>query len=57
MNERGFTISKGKSRDHIDAAVAMCLAVHASLSGEQAAAVARPGFVLLSDYLDPDDDN
>ena len=25
-NERGFTISKGKSRDKIDAAIAMCLA-------------------------------
>jgi phage terminase large subunit-like protein len=28
-NERGFTISKGRSRDKIDAAIAMCLAVHA----------------------------
>jgi len=32
MNERGFTISKGRSKDHIDACVAMCLAVHASLT-------------------------
>jgi phage terminase large subunit-like protein len=29
-NERGFTISKGKSRDKIDACVALCLAVHAA---------------------------
>jgi phage terminase large subunit-like protein len=30
-NERGFTISKGKSRDKIDGCIAMCLAVHAAL--------------------------
>ena len=30
-NERGFTISKGKSRDKIDAAITMCLAVHGAL--------------------------
>jgi phage terminase large subunit-like protein len=28
-NERGFTISKARSRDKIDAAIAMCLALHA----------------------------
>jgi phage terminase large subunit-like protein len=27
MNERGFTLAKGKSRGHIDAAVAMCIAI------------------------------
>ena len=31
VNERGFTLSKGRSKDHIDAAVAMTLAVHPSL--------------------------
>ena len=30
-NERGFTISKAKSREKIDAAIAMCLAVHEAL--------------------------
>ena len=29
-NERGFTFSKGKSRDRIDAAVALCMATAAS---------------------------
>ena len=33
-NERGFTISKGKSRDKIDAAIAMCLALHLALVHE-----------------------
>jgi phage terminase large subunit-like protein len=33
-NERGFTISKGKSRDKIDAAIAMCLALHPALLRE-----------------------
>jgi phage terminase large subunit-like protein len=28
MNERGFTLAKSKSKDRIDAAVAMALAVH-----------------------------
>ena len=32
IHERGFTISKAKSRDMIDAAVAMALAVHSSIS-------------------------
>jgi len=36
FNERGFTLSKGRSRDRIDAAVAMLLAVHASLTPEPA---------------------
>lgn len=31
FNERGFTLAKGKSRGRIDACIAMCLAVHASL--------------------------
>ena len=35
-NERGFTISKGKSRDKIDAAIAMCLALHQALLPEVA---------------------
>ncbi len=35
-NERGFTISKGKSRDKIDAAVAQCLALHPGLLREEA---------------------
>jgi phage terminase large subunit-like protein len=34
-NERGFTISKGKSRDKIDAAIAMCLALHPALLPEE----------------------
>ena len=28
MNEQGFTLSKGKSRGKIDAAVALCIAFH-----------------------------
>jgi hypothetical protein len=28
--ERGFTLSKGRSRDRIDAAVALCMAIAAS---------------------------
>jgi phage terminase large subunit-like protein len=34
-NERGFTISKGKSRDKIDACIAMCLALHPALLREE----------------------
>lgn len=34
FNDRGFTLAKGKSRGRIDAAVAMCLAVHASAQSE-----------------------
>jgi phage terminase large subunit-like protein len=30
-NERGFTLSKGKSKEKIDACIAMCLAVHEAL--------------------------
>ena len=33
-NDRGFTISKGKSRDKIDAAIAMVLALHPALMPE-----------------------
>jgi phage terminase large subunit-like protein len=36
-NERGFTLAKGKSRDRIDAAVAMCLALHSALMPERRA--------------------
>ena len=31
-NERGFTLSKGRSRDKIDAVIAMCLAAHQALT-------------------------
>ena len=44
MNERGFTLSKGRSRDRIDAAVAMCLAVHSSLIADHRPTTARPVF-------------
>jgi phage terminase large subunit-like protein len=41
MNETGFTLSKGKSRGKIDAAVALCIAYHRANSKPESGAPAE----------------
>jgi phage terminase large subunit-like protein len=41
MNETGFTLSKGKSRGKIDAAVALCIAYHRANSRAESAPVSE----------------
>lgn len=57
FNERGFMLSKGRSKDAIDAAVAMAMAVHASLQPAAEPEPDGPYFYNLADFLDDDDDS
>ena len=56
FNERGFTLSKGRGRDRIDAAVALALAVHRS-QAPGAAPHPTPSVVLLHEFLDDEWDD